>query len=202
MFIYLLIESLSSSLSNDSFSLRTKPSFPSDHFLSFSLFTTFLFREASCSSSDQSAEFAHRCSKCSMAFRTDAQLQTHSLQHVFNTFHKCPTCGDSFDENNIMVSDQPLINLYQLHSQSHMLEHSKEECDMCSETFPSKEAYLTHLNSARHLQLAKKKLESSLVDLNSHQVLTVSTVILPSLPTLQASEKLFTVPLTTFIIFN
>ncbi|CAI2308764.1 unnamed protein product [Caenorhabditis sp. 36 PRJEB53466] len=108
-----------------------------------------------CSSSESSScEFIHRCSKCSMAFRTDTQLQNHSLQHVFNNFHKCPTCGDSFDENNIMA---------------HMLEHSKEECEMCSETFPSKESFLTHLNSARHLQQAKKHLEASLVDLNSQQ---------------------------------
>ncbi|CAP25677.2 Protein CBR-ZFH-2 [Caenorhabditis briggsae] len=108
-------------------------------------------REAS-TSSEPSPEFPHRCSKCSMAFRSESQLQTHSLQHVFQSFHKCPTCGDSFDENNIVT---------------HMLEHTKEECEMCSETFPSKEAFLSHLNSARHLQQAKKQLESTMVDLNS-----------------------------------
>ncbi|CDK13521.1 Zinc finger protein [Caenorhabditis elegans] len=113
-------------------------------------------KEASCSSSSEpSSEFAHRCSRCSMAFRSESQLQTHSLQHVFNTFHKCPTCGDSFDENTIVT---------------HMLEHTKEECEMCSETFATKEAFLSHLNSARHLQQAKKQLENSLVDLNSQDV--------------------------------
>ncbi|CAO4359977.1 unnamed protein product [Caenorhabditis nigoni] len=108
-------------------------------------------KEAS-TSSDPSPEYPHRCSKCSMAFRSESQLQTHSLQHVFQSFHKCPTCGDSFDENNIVT---------------HMLEHTKEECEMCSETFPSKEAFLSHLNSARHLQQAKKQLESTMVDLNA-----------------------------------
>lgn len=112
-------------------------------------------KEASCSTTEpptSSTDFPHRCQKCSMAFRSEPQLQQHTLQHVFTSFHKCPTCGDTFDENSIVT---------------HMLEHTKEECEMCSETFPSKEAFIGHLSSARHLQQAKKQLENSMVDLNS-----------------------------------
>ena len=60
-----------------------------------------------------------------------------------------------------------MIEKYESFLQTHMLEHTKEECEMCSETFPSKESFLSHLNSARHLQQAKKQLETSKVDLNS-----------------------------------
>ncbi|CAI5438189.1 unnamed protein product [Caenorhabditis angaria] len=102
---------------------------------------------------EQKPEFSHRCTKCKMAFRTEAQLKAHSIQHVFSSYHKCPTCSESFEDHNLLLT--------------HMMDHNKEECEMCSETFGSKEQFISHLNSTKHLQQAKKHLENSLVDLSS-----------------------------------
>ncbi|CAB3408292.1 unnamed protein product [Caenorhabditis bovis] len=126
----------------------------SDHQISGSTIEKLLLVENKESSSSDN-DFQHRCAKCPMAFRSDSQLKSHIVEHVFTTHQSCPTCAQSFDDSESLMA--------------HMMEHSNEFCDICSESFSSKEEFLNHLHTTRHLQHAKKHLENSTVDLNTQQ---------------------------------
>ncbi|CAD6184642.1 unnamed protein product [Caenorhabditis auriculariae] len=105
-----------------------------------------------------SSGYGFRCPQCSMAFRSEASLQSHSIIHLFATTHKCSAC-----EKVCTDADE---------LRSHMdEEHPKEDeqrCELCQETFASKTALVAHFNSVRHLHKAKQHLEKQgAVDLSA-----------------------------------
>ncbi|XGW19839.1 hypothetical protein V3C99_003570 [Haemonchus contortus] len=106
-----------------------------------------------------SGNFTYRCAQCTMAFRSENALRSHSILHLFAPTQRCSLC------QKMCANDDEL----KTHMESdHPQDDETARCDLCAETFSSRTALIAHINSVRHLHRAKKQLEAQgTVDLSS-----------------------------------
>lgn len=91
----------------------------------------------------ESAIFRHRCSECTMAFRSPSQLKIHLLSHTstLRPMHRCPKC--SIDFRSYQALRRHLDNA---HSKIDCKDQKGHQCDICGggERFPDDETLLAH----------------------------------------------------------
>ncbi|KJH42559.1 homeobox domain protein, partial [Dictyocaulus viviparus] len=113
-----------------------------------------------------SCNFNYRCAQCTMAFRSETALRSHSILHLFAPTQRCYLCQKMCNNN-----DELKIHMEADHPPQQEDDESIR-CELCVETFATRSALIAHINSVRHLHKAKKQLESQgSVDLSA-QVLT------------------------------
>ncbi|KAK5968735.1 Zinc finger C2H2 type [Trichostrongylus colubriformis] len=106
-----------------------------------------------------SGNFTYRCAQCTMAFRSENALRSHSILHLFAPTQRCSLC------QKMCTNDEELKNHMET---EHPRDDETARCDLCAETFSSRTALITHINSVRHLHRAKKQIEAQgSVDLSS-----------------------------------
>uniref|UniRef100_A0A1I7VYL9 Homeobox domain-containing protein n=1 Tax=Loa loa TaxID=7209 RepID=A0A1I7VYL9_LOALO len=117
--------------------------------------------------------YRYHCSQCSLAFRTEQRLASHTLHHTFRSSTRCTKCDQSFrshemlkkhnaqEHTNGKTYNSPTTS--SCHSQS--IEATVEDktetslVDPLRENFEQKHQLLMHYNSVVHLHKAKKMLE-------------------------------------------
>uniref|UniRef100_A0A0R3RRJ7 Homeobox domain-containing protein n=1 Tax=Elaeophora elaphi TaxID=1147741 RepID=A0A0R3RRJ7_9BILA len=126
--------------------------------------------------------YRYHCSQCSLAFRTEQRLASHTLHHTFRSSTRCTKCDQSFRSHELLkrhnaqehtngkTYNAPTTSSY--HSQSveattiddkmetnHVDPLRPFKCELCKEDFEQKHQLLMHYNSVAHLHKAKKMLE-------------------------------------------
>ncbi|VDK73890.1 unnamed protein product [Litomosoides sigmodontis] len=126
--------------------------------------------------------YRYHCSQCSLAFRTEQRLASHTLYHTFRSSTRCTKCDQSFRSHELLkrhnaqehtngkTYNSPVASSY--HSQSveattadgkmetnHVDSLRPFKCELCKENFEQKHQLLVHYNSVAHLHRAKKMLE-------------------------------------------
>ncbi|KAK6727077.1 hypothetical protein RB195_005025 [Necator americanus] len=106
-----------------------------------------------------SGNFTFRCGQCTMAFRSESALRSHSILHLFAPTQRCSLCQKSCSDDEELKAHMEA---------EHPQEDETSRCDLCAETFTSRASLIAHINSVRHLHRAKKQLEAQgSVDLSS-----------------------------------
>ncbi|ETN70312.1 zinc finger, C2H2 type [Necator americanus] len=106
-----------------------------------------------------SGNFTFRCGQCTMAFRSESALRSHSILHLFAPTQRCSLCQKSCSNDEELKAHMEA---------EHPQEDETSRCDLCAETFTSRASLIAHINSVRHLHRAKKQLEAQgSVDLSS-----------------------------------
>uniref|UniRef100_A0A915E129 Uncharacterized protein n=1 Tax=Ditylenchus dipsaci TaxID=166011 RepID=A0A915E129_9BILA len=121
--------------------------------------------------SPSSAVFRHRCTDCSMAFKTNERLQQHQLSHsnpqTFRLNQQCPFSGTS-TRSACKQTFENASALYQHVFECHRPDSGEstdqtssntKECELCGESFENLECLLFHLKSPAHLNKTKQLLE-------------------------------------------
>ncbi|CAG9534787.1 unnamed protein product [Cercopithifilaria johnstoni] len=125
--------------------------------------------------------YRYHCSQCSLAFRTEQRLASHTLHHTFRSSTRCTKCDQSFRSHELLKrhNAQEHTNGKTYNSPTTSSNHSQSieatiddkmetnhvdslrpfKCELCKENFEQKHQLLMHYNSVAHLHKAKKMLE-------------------------------------------
>ncbi|KAL3998079.1 Homeobox domain family protein [Acanthocheilonema viteae] len=158
--------------------------------------------------------YRYHCSQCSLAFRSEQRLASHTLHHTFRSSTRCTKCDQSFRSHELLkrhnaqehtngkTYNSPTTSSY--HSQSieataiddkmetnHVDSLRSFKCELCKENFEQKHQLLMHYNSIAHLHKAKKMLEEQSCNFQPSAQIMAALQASTSSQSLQGGSKPF-----------
>uniref|UniRef100_A0A915Q0U0 Uncharacterized protein n=1 Tax=Setaria digitata TaxID=48799 RepID=A0A915Q0U0_9BILA len=157
--------------------------------------------------------YRYHCSQCSLAFRTEQRLASHTLHHIFRASTRCTKCDQSFRSHELLKRhnaeehtngkshSSPTTSSYNCHSAEATSDDKMEinhadplrpfKCELCKENFEQKHQLLMHYNSVAHLHKAKKMLEEQSNNFQPSAQILAALQASTSSQSLQGSSKPF-----------